>query len=749
MPSPCVTSRLILLGLLLAPPVSPLTAQITPTRAKPASDSARLEETRRAAAHQLAGTRVIGIYPGALARLPGAASIVTAATIRAVQPFSAADVLRSVPGVYVQEEEGAGLRLNVGIRGLDPDRSRTLLVLEDGVPVALAPYGEPELYYSPPIERMDRLEIVKGSGSILFGPQTVGGVLNYLSWDAPRIPGGDARLEGGSHGLQLMRVRYGGGNEQARGGITAFDKRATDLNGLRLRVSDVTGKIGFRAGANDFGVKVSLYDESSNSTYLGLTDSLFRASPGLHPAPDDRLRLQRYALTATHDRALRPGVSVHTAAYAYQTTRNWQRQDYTYNASGNGILLRNSTGNRDRAFEVAGIEPRLRALYALAGRPSELETGVRAHVERARDQFILGSTATSRTGTIVDDEIRTGVAFAAFAQNRVYLSDAWHVTPGVRVERLVHDRNVLRTRVRRTTGGTTTRAPEDVDLLTSGDLLEVIPGIGTAWTPREEVSVFAGAHRGFAPPRTKDALIYGDATLPPGAQVPNLVALNLDAERSWNYEVGTRLTPRSWMRFELTAFALDFSNQIIAPSLSAGSVSQAALANQGRTRHRGAESAFAFDGGPLTGGRLPVALGGSYTFVDAVFAGVRRMRAPSGDTVDVAGNQLPYAPRSRASGWFSFGNADRSARLDAIYVGAQYSDNFETAAASANGRDGRIPAYRVLDLSARYRLRARPRVALVASVKNVTDAMYIVSRRPEGIKPAMPRLVRVGLDTSF
>ena len=225
MPSPCAIacSTLVRLAVLAILWPGTMLAQ----RGAPALDKdstrARVEYEK---AHEIAATRVVGTYPGALDRLPGSASLVTSATLSAVQPFSATDVLRTLPGVHVQEEEGAGLRTNVGIRGLDPDRSRTLLVLEDGVPVALAPYGEPELYYSPPIERMERLEVVKGSGSILFGPQTVGGVLNYVTWEVPREATGDVRAEGGSGGVQYFRLRYGGGTDAARAGITAFQKRA-------------------------------------------------------------------------------------------------------------------------------------------------------------------------------------------------------------------------------------------------------------------------------------------------------------------------------------------------------------------------------------------------------------------------------------------------------------------------------------------------------------------------------------------
>src|SRR5690606_26428752 len=119
-----------------------------------------------------------------------------------------------------------------------------------------------------------------------------------------------------------------------------------------------------------------------------------------------------------------------TTAYSYQTTRNWQRQDYSYNSTGNGIVFRNSTGNRDRSFKVAGIEPRIQ--YNWSG--GELEGGVRAHYEWARDQHINGATPSSSTGLIRDDEARTGNAYSAFVQNRFRLGNSWELIPGVRAE---------------------------------------------------------------------------------------------------------------------------------------------------------------------------------------------------------------------------------------------------------------------------------------------------------------------------
>src|SRR3970040_2168543 len=129
---------------------------------------------------------VIGRTPAIINRIPGSETLISPSLMVNTQPLTGNEVLRKVIGVHVVDEEGIGLRTNIGIRGLDPDRSRTVLMLEDGVPIALAPYGEPEMYYTPAIDRMKSIEVLKGSGSILFGPQTIGGVINYIT---PSIPG--------------------------------------------------------------------------------------------------------------------------------------------------------------------------------------------------------------------------------------------------------------------------------------------------------------------------------------------------------------------------------------------------------------------------------------------------------------------------------------------------------------------------------------------------------------------------------
>jgi len=696
--------------------------------------------------------RVVGRRQGALARIPGSAVVVSPAVLAATVPMSANEVLRTVTGVHVQEEEGLGLRANIGIRGLDPDRSRNVLILEDGVPVALNPYGEPEMYYSPPIDRMEGVEVVKGSGSIMFGPQTVGGVINYRTPAPPLTPSGRISVLGGEGGFRRVLGSYGGTWNRVGGHVSVLNRAATDIRGHHFDVYDVTGRIGYALDArSELGLKGSLYDEHSNSTYVGLTEEMFALDPNQHPAPDDRLAVRRQSVTATHSIRLTDNVRLQTAAYAYATTRNWQRQDYRYIQESAAIELLNGVGNRNRSFRVAGVEPRLQSEHVVFGVRGEMDAGARLLFERAEEIYVEGTPETPRQGLIRDHELRGGEAVSAFVQNRFILGDL-EVVPGVRVESFRFDRRVLRTRVRRTNPetGATTRAPEDVDIHSGDRILEVVPGIGATWRATDRLIVFGGVHRGFAPPRTKDALVYSDATVPIGEAPGDVISLQLDSERSVNSEFGVRSIAWPSVNVEVTAFLLDFSNQIIAASASAGSVSDLRTANQGETRHTGIEAAIDVDIGQMLGWSVGVIPSLRHTFVRSTFSADRWMRPLSGsDLLNVRGNRLPYAPENvTVLGLRVEHPAGFGVSADGTFTAAQFSDNFETREATANGRLGLIPAYRLVNIAGTYDIPVAG-VTLVGSVKNLLGETHIVSRRPEGIRASTPRMLQIGAHVAF
>src|SRR5688500_13048871 len=144
------------------------------------------------------------------ARIPGVITIIDRRDLEGDRVFTTSEALRKAAGINVRDEEGLGLRPNIGIRGLNPTRSSKVLLLEDGVPLTYAPYGDNASYYHPPIDRFESVEVLKGSGQIVYGPQTVGGVVNYITRTPPAKASGSLTLIGGNRDYFNGHLNYGG-----------------------------------------------------------------------------------------------------------------------------------------------------------------------------------------------------------------------------------------------------------------------------------------------------------------------------------------------------------------------------------------------------------------------------------------------------------------------------------------------------------------------------------------------------------
>ncbi len=512
-------------------------------------------------------------------KIPGSVGFVSPRELKLLNPISGNEAFRRIAGVHVVEEEGAGLRANIGIRGLDPDRSRNVLILEDGIPVALNPYGEPDSYYTPQIDRTQGVEVLKGSGQILYGPRTIGGVVNYITANPPANEQLRIKMQGGENGYFSNLIGYGNTFGKAGVQINFLRKQADDLGMSEFRINDLTGKMLFQLSeASKIAVKFGIYRETSNSTYVGITQSIFDqgGQDFLRIAPDDRLIVERNSMSITHDYRINSALNLQTQAYAYNTTRNWRRQDFSYNPNasnqtgviwgdtsvpGGAIYMRNGTGNRNRRFEVAGFEQRINYSFNLGSLENELTAGYRYLYEKGYEQRINGSFPTAESGELVTDEDRTGNAFSTFVQNKTKINDKLTIDLGLRAEFYGFEREVFRNRF--------SGVVRDTSLVNNSSVSQIIPGLGFNYKINPNFNLFGGLHRGFAPPRVKDAI--NDVG----------VVLQLEAEKSWNYELGFRTVITKGLYTEFTGFILDFSNQIIPISESSGGAGTG-LINGGR-----------------------------------------------------------------------------------------------------------------------------------------------------------------------
>jgi Fe(3+) dicitrate transport protein len=378
-----------------------------------------------------------------------------------------------------------------------------------------------------------------------------------------------------------------------------------------------------------------------------------------------------------------------------------------------------------------GIEPRLYYNYQIQNMASELQAGVRLNIENANEQRLNGKKADSKSGELVEDEMRRGKALSAFAHNSLSLSKKINLTTGVRLEHYDYEREIRRNSFM--IGNSL--LVRDTNLNAGNQVTSILPGVGLNINVSKNNTLFVGLHRGFAPPRVKDAI----------SNQGQIYAL--DAEKSWNIELGTRGSISKYFEYEATLFSMNFSNQIIPESESSGGTGSG-LVNGGRTLHRGVELAFLFDFGNLLKSHSKIHWKTNATYNKATFNKDRFIKDGT-ELVNISGNFTPYAPEYYVNSSFYFlHKLGFGAQISLNAVGAQYTDVLNSELPATNGRTGKLKAYTVADVNVLYHI-PQTKVSLNVAVKNIRNERYIVSRRPQGIRVGNPRFISAGVDVSF
>jgi Fe(3+) dicitrate transport protein len=668
--------------------------------------------------------------------IPGSAFVLDQSVLEQSRVFTVNEALRQVPGVFARDEEGFGLRPNLGIRGLNPTRSTKVLLLEDGIPLAYAPYGDNASYYHPPVTRFERVEVLKGSSQILFGPHTVGGVINYIT---PRVPAdstGQLTASVGNDSFGEVIAQYGDtiGNTGfvAHGTYRESDGARDNMN---FTVADLNLKVVQQlTDRQAVTLRGSYYDEESQVTYTGLTLAEWRDDPRQNPFKNDYMYAYRWGTSATHQFELNPSTTFLTNAYYTYFNRDWWRQssnsgqrpnDRSDPACGGMANLNTTCGNegRVRQYWTAGIEPRVTVEHGLLGVDNTTEAGLRYHHE---DQYRVQangdgprsrSPGTGPNAGIREDSDREVTAISGFVQNSFNFG-RWSVTPGLRYEDIDYERidNLLGT-----------RGETSID--------QWIPGVAGTFEAVPGTVVFAGVHRGFAPPGVADIVTAAGGSV------------DLDAELSWNYELGVRSTPVDGLSVEATIFRMDFENQIV-PASVAGGVG-ATLTSAGETLQQGLEFAGQIEGNAFVDWPVEPFARLSYTWLaDAEYVGQRFSNVPGFGTERVTGNRLPYAPEHLLSGTVGIRTGfGLELQMDGFYTSEAYTDDLNTVEVVASGQRGRIGGYTVWNATANYALTLCDCTVFVTG-KNIGDKLFVADMS-RGLTPGMPRLVQAGFSVRF
>lgn len=659
-------------------------------------------------------------------------------------------MLRQIPGVNIQEEEGYGLRPNIGMRGTGVDRSSKITLLEDGVLIAPAPYAAPSAYYFPTSGRMRSLEVRKGSSQIKYGPRTNGGVLNLVSSEIPQALSLDGKLGfgsdsagqghlnlGGTHGnfgwlLESYQVKTDGFKELDGGGNTGF------------YIGDYMAKLRFQTPLDSrifqqFEVKLGSTEQDSEETYLGLTDDDFAINPDRRYAASqiDRFDSNHRQYQARYFVAVPGGLDVTTVVYRNNFARNWFKLQ---SIGGNSIsrifgspetyadelaIARGADSGPDmlkvrannRQYYSQGIQSVLGLHRHLGNAQHRFEFGFRYHEDQEarlqhEDGFQMSGGRMNRTSFgppgSQSNRLSDAEARSFFFQDEIQW-DRWTVIPGIRYENI----DLTRTDFSKTDPGRT-----DPTRVRTNAVEVVIPGVGVNFDASQNVRFFGGVHKGFSPPG-------------PGSNEFT------EAEDSVNYEFGFGLGQPGF-NTQLVAFYSDYGNLLGADTLAAGGQGTGDLYNGGEARVVGMEASVSFDpaASSQSGLSLPVQI--SYTVTEGEFRNAFDSAfGPWGNVI--VGDKLPYLPRHQFYASFGVRTGKWNAGFD-----THWGSSMRTVAGrGAAPMLERTDAYAVLNLSTEYKLSQR--ASLFANLQNVTNNRYIVARRPAGVRPGLPRLVMAGI----
>jgi Fe(3+) dicitrate transport protein len=655
---------------------------------------------------------VLGVLEDAAAVIPGAVSVVSAEDIDRLQPRSTEDVLRRVPGVHVKSEDESAVVTNIGVRGLTAGDYKTL-VLEDGVPIQPGIFVGNSRYYNPRIQRMEGVEVLRGAASLRYGPNTIGGVINFLT----RTPDDGAVVSArvGTWNTREATVELGASplSGDARFGLIATRADSDGFMDKGYGMTDAMLKAGMAIGDfQSIGVKVAYYRNTANISYRGIFPDAFAARARFNAAPDDFFVNGRRSLDLNHHWEISADARLETLFYVSETFRDYWRfatvsgAATTTNADGfTEWNYGNDINGNNRAFSRVGIDSRLSLTHSAFGIFNEAEIGLRLMQEAMDDVNVLAVRGRPRTpdagrGGVSQDRRDSADSLALFAQNRFDVTDRLSLTAGLRVESYEQER-----KNRRST------APAD-----SFSNTEVMPGLGATWVVNDAAQIFGSVYRAFAPPLVGSVLGSGDTPT--------------EAEKSLNIEFGLRGS-NGPLSYSATVFQMDFSNQVDP------GVSGIRAPHEGSAMHRGLETALGYDFG--NGLRLD----GNFTWIpEADF----REDRPG---VALRGNRLAYSPERMANLALAYETGPLQAALMFNYTSEQFGDGMnrrELTTGSTGTWGGLIPSYSTVDLTASYAI--SDRLSVSGAVKNLTDQHYIAGLR-QGIYVGPERSFELGLRYRF
>ncbi len=636
-------------------------------------------------------------------------------------------VLAKVPGIQVWESDGSGIQIGIAARGLSPNRSWEFNVRQNGYDIAADPYGYPEAYYNPQLQAVQRIEIVRGHGSLQYGPQ-FGGMVNYILRNGSDINkpfSFETQQTVGSYGLFNSYNAIGGETQKVHY-YAFFDHRNAE---------------GWRQNSRYY----------TNNGYGTVT---WKINP-------------RFSLTAElthhHMRSQQPGglldADFNTDSRQSFRSRNWFDVEWTTAALiGNvrfddkhrlNVKLFGMTGDRNsvgflRAMTVKdsinpatgqynnrtvdidqyrnlGFEARYLGDYKWLGNEHSFAAGVRmfrGNTFRFRDG--KGTTGSDYTIALVDGIWPRDITYqstnaAVFAENIFRLSDRFLIVPGFRYEYLVAEASGQN-------GIDASGNPVPLQNQRRGRGF-FLAGVGAEYHISKQVEAYGNITQAYRP------MQFADLTAPPTTIE---IDPNLSDSKGYNADIGVRGRVKNFLYMDVSLFYLQYNNRIgtITQQRQDGSFYNLTT-NVGNSTSKGFEGVVEFS--PVkafvAGEKdFDVNIFASYGYTDARYGSFVLVSKVGDDLVekDYKDNRVENAPRHILRTGLGLQYKALLVTTQVSHTSDAFSDANNTVTPSANGQVGLIPAYTIVDISATYTISRNFNVR--AGVNNLGNVAYFTRR---------------------
>ncbi len=693
------------------------------------------------------------------AKTPGSVHKIDEATLKQWHYSDINRVLEDAPGVYLRREDGYGLRPNIGMRGSDSNRSSKITLMEDGVLFAPAPYAAPAAYFFPLMQRIQAIEVSKGPSSIKYGPYTVGGAINFVSRDIPSGSSEDGNglldIGLGSYGFGQLHGYYGDSSEKFAWSVEGVHVKTDGFKELDGKgetgfdKNDVLLKLRFNSDPHaevyhQFDVKVGHATETSNETYLGLTDADFEANPHRRyvASQSDLMQWNRQQVSVNHFLDYKGDFSVNTTVYWNQFARVWDKINGFTGASSPSLsdvlsspnspahsiyyqLLTGSANSsnqqenillqaNDRTYMAKGVQSQLDWEVDIAGQLHEFNIGVRYHEDEVTRnhtsrEFLMQNGSLVNTGNApvsVTKNHVTAKALAMYLYDEVTLGDLT-LSGGVRGEFIKTEFVDL-------------KANKTVALNDS----VILPGAGLSYKLSPKMRLLAGVHGGFVP-------------VVPGSDA------SVKQEKSTNYEMGINyISPK--IEASVIGFFSDYSNLSGTCTFSSGCSNENLDLgfNAGEVNIYGVEAEVSKTLNKVFNSDYNMPLRLVYTYTSSKF--ISDFTSPRPDLANVkAGDALPNLPEHMLTARVGLTNNLLQTAVSLNYVAPMRTVAGRGELLKAESTDEQL----VVDFSVNYILNKQGK--LYFTVDNVFDKTALVARRPYGVRPGKPRTFLLGYQIKF